>query len=55
MDMNLTVEDLEFQNEVRSCLDENLTEHLRNGLALTPGVFVEPDIGHEWHSILYKK
>jgi len=55
MDMNLTVEDLEFQNEVRSFLDENLTEHLRNGLALTPGVFVEPDIGHEWHSILYKK
>ena len=55
MDMNLTAEDLEFQNEVRSFLDENLTEHLRNGLALTPGVFVEPDIGHEWHSILYKK
>jgi alkylation response protein AidB-like acyl-CoA dehydrogenase len=55
MDMNLTAEDLEFQNEVRSFLDENLTEHLRKGLALTPGVFVEPDIGHEWHNILYKK
>mgnify|MGYP006415444981 CR=1 FL=1 len=55
MDMNLSVEDLAFKNEVSSFLDDNLSEYLRTGLLRTPGVFVEPDIGEEWHKILYKK
>ena len=55
MDMNLSAEDLEFQNDVRAFLDENLTDQLRSGMARTPGVFIEPDISLEWHKILHKK
>ncbi|MDA9599169.1 acyl-CoA dehydrogenase family protein [bacterium] len=55
MDMNLSAEDIEFRDEVRKFLDENLTETMRTGLARTPGVFVEPDISLAWHKVLYKK
>ncbi len=55
MDMNYSEADLEFREEVRSFLKENLTDRLRDGVLKTPGVFVEPDIGLEWHKILYEK
>jgi alkylation response protein AidB-like acyl-CoA dehydrogenase len=53
MDMDFSPEDLTFREEVRAFLAKNLPERLRDGARRTPGVFVEPDIGMEWHHILY--
>jgi len=55
MDMDFSPEDLAFREEVRAFLAESLPEHLKVGARRTPGVFVEPDIGLEWHKILYRK
>lgn len=55
MDMDFSPEDIAFREEVRAFLKDNLPERLRDGARRTPGVFVEPDIGMEWHRILYKK
>ncbi|MFN3990935.1 MAG: acyl-CoA dehydrogenase family protein [Erythrobacter sp.] len=55
MDMEFSPADLAFREEVRDFLAENLPDRLREGARRTPGVFVEPDIGMEWHRILYKK
>ena len=55
MDMNYSDADLEFREEVRTFLKEKLTDRLKTGVSRTPGVFVEPDIGLEWHKILYEK
>jgi alkylation response protein AidB-like acyl-CoA dehydrogenase len=55
MDMDFSPQDLAFREEVRAFLKENLPERLREGTQRTPGVFVEPDIGMEWHRILYRK
>ncbi|MGH6787814.1 MAG: acyl-CoA dehydrogenase family protein [Novosphingobium sp.] len=55
MDMAFSRDDLAFRDEVRAFLAENLPERLRVGARRTPGVFVEPDIGLEWHRILHRK
>lgn len=55
MDMDFSPEDIAFREEVRAFLHEKLPERLRDGARRTPGVFVEPDIGMEWHRILYEK
>ena len=55
MDMNFSQEDLAFREEVRDFLAEKLPQNLRDGARRTPGVFVEPDIGLEWHRILNDK
>lgn len=55
MDLDFSKEDLAFREEVRAFLAAELPERLREGAARTPGVFVEPDIGLEWHRILYRK
>jgi len=55
MDMDFSPEDIAFREEVRAFLRDNLPERLRDGARRTPGVFVEPDIGMEWHRILYEK
>ncbi|MBV7265691.1 acyl-CoA dehydrogenase family protein [Erythrobacter ani] len=55
MDMNFSPEDLAFREEVRGFLSQKLPDRLRDGARRTPGVFVEPDIGMEWHRILYEK
>lgn len=55
MDMEFSPEDLAFREEVRTFLKDNLPDRLRDGARRTPGVFVEPDIGMEWHRILYKQ
>ena len=52
MDMDFSPQDIAFREEVRSFLADKLPEHLRAGSRQTPGVFVEPDIGMEWHRIL---
>lgn len=55
MDMTFSPEDLAFREEVREFLAEKLPDRLREGARRTPGVFVEPDIGMEWHRILAEK
>ena len=55
MDMNFSPEDLAFREEVRDFLATSLPDRLKDGARRTPGVFVEPDIGMEWHRILYEK
>jgi len=52
MDMEFSQEDIAFRDEVRAFMKEKLPERLRVGARKTPGVFVEPDIGLEWHRIL---
>ncbi len=55
MDMNFSSEDLAFREEVRDFLATSLPDRLKDGARMTPGVFVEPDIGMEWHRILNEK
>ena len=55
MDMEFSAEDLAFREEVRAFLADKLPERLKDGARRTPGVFVEPDIGMEWHRILYEQ
>lgn len=55
MDLTFSLKDLAFRDEVRAFLAENLSERLRDGARRTAGVFVEPDIGLEWHRILFRK
>ncbi len=55
MDLQFSKEDLAFREEVRKFLRANLPDRLRDGAKRTPGVFVEPDIGLEWHRILNEK
>src|SRR5688572_18313246 len=55
MDLDFTPAELAFRDEVRAFLRDNLPDRVRDGAARTPGVFVEPDIGLEWHRILYEK
>lgn len=55
MDFSFSKEEEAFRHEVRQFLDENLGERIRAGSRASPAVFVEPDIGKEWQSILAKK
>lgn len=55
MDLEFSTEDLAFREEVRTFLAEKLPQRLKDGARRTPGVFVEPDIGMEWHRILYEQ
>ncbi len=55
MNMDLSPEDLAFRDEVRAFLNAHLPEHLREGARNTPSVFVEPDIGDEWHRLLHQQ
>lgn len=55
MDLSFTPEDEAFRQEVRAFLDASLPADLREGMAATPGVFVEPDIGQLWQRILHEK
>jgi alkylation response protein AidB-like acyl-CoA dehydrogenase len=55
MDLNFSDAELAFRDEVRLFLSENLPDHLKRGMAASPSVFVEPDIGQEWLAILNKK
>ncbi|MCS6987149.1 MAG: acyl-CoA dehydrogenase family protein [Sphingomonadaceae bacterium] len=55
MDLDFTPEELAFRDEVRAFLAAHLPERLREGARNTPSVFVEPDIGDEWHRILHAR
>lgn len=55
MDIALSSEQAGFRDVVRGFLAEHLSDDLRRAAALTPGVFVEPDIGRRWQAILEAK
>lgn len=55
MELSLSPEDQAFRDEVRAFLAGNLPEHLKNAMAASPSVFVEPEIGQEWQAILNAK
>lgn len=55
MDIEFSPADAAFRDEVREFLTTRLPERLKVGTALTPSVFVEPDIGQEWTTILNAK
>jgi acyl-CoA dehydrogenase len=55
MQLNLSLEDRTFQQEVRDFIVANLSPDLRRAQALTPSVFADPDIVAPWHRALYAK
>jgi alkylation response protein AidB-like acyl-CoA dehydrogenase len=55
MDLRFSPQELAFRDEVRAFLAAQLPEYLRSGMAASPSVFVEPDIGQEWQGILNRK
>jgi alkylation response protein AidB-like acyl-CoA dehydrogenase len=55
MDIDFSPAETAFRDEVRAFLDESLPDHLKAGMAASPSVFVEPDIGQEWQAILSHK
>jgi alkylation response protein AidB-like acyl-CoA dehydrogenase len=55
MDLQLSTEQEAFRGEVRSFLEQKLTQALRAGARGTPTVFAEPDIAREWQSILFQR
>lgn len=55
MDIELSPEDTAFRDEVREFLRENLPQEIVTGSALTPTVFVEPEIGQAWNEVLNTK
>jgi alkylation response protein AidB-like acyl-CoA dehydrogenase len=55
MDLRFSDQELAFRDEVRTFLATSLPEHLKSGMAASPSVFVEPDIGQEWQAILNRK
>jgi len=55
VDMNLGKADLAFQDEVRGFLDEALSDDIREGARLTPGVRGPVTISRRWAKILAAK
>ncbi|WP_454884146.1 acyl-CoA dehydrogenase family protein [Sphingomonas oryzagri] len=55
MDIDLTPEDQQFREEVRSFLAERYTPELRAAAARQAGVFAEGELAREWHRILYEQ
>lgn len=55
MDLELSVSQEKFRDEVRSFLDQKLSSKLRACARATPTVFAEPDIGLEWQRILNER
>ena len=55
MDLSFSPEELGFRDEVRTFLAEKLRPELREGAAMSPTVFCEPDIGQTWNAILNEK
>ncbi|MEY2926993.1 MAG: hypothetical protein RL367_1470 [Pseudomonadota bacterium] len=55
MDLDFSAQELAFRDEVRRFLADNLPGPLKAGMAASPSVFVEPDIGQQWQAILNRK
>ncbi len=55
MDINLSDADLAFRDEVRAFLDTALTDDIREGARLTPGVRTMPEMAQRWTKKLAEK
>ncbi|MFT4520552.1 MAG: acyl-CoA dehydrogenase [Halioglobus sp.] len=55
MNLNFSDEELQFQQEVRSFLADNLPQNIIEGTANNGSVFVEKDIALQWQAILVAK
>jgi len=55
MNLEFTAEDLDFRDEVRAFLKENLTDELRAGGRMMTSVFVDPEFSLPWQRILHEK
>jgi acyl-CoA dehydrogenase len=55
MDLKFSEEELQFQQEVRAFLAENLTSKIVETTANNSSVFVEKELALEWQAILAKK
>lgn len=55
MDLSFSPQEQAFREDVQNFLATALPDHLKHGMAASPSVFVEPDIGQEWQAILNKK
>ncbi len=55
MNLDLTPQDIEFRDEVRAFLRENLTPDLAAAGRLATSVFIEPEYTLPWQRILHRK
>ncbi|MET0546183.1 MAG: acyl-CoA dehydrogenase family protein [Caulobacterales bacterium] len=55
MDLSFAPEEIAFRDEIRRFLTTKLSSCLRAGMAASPTVFVEPEVGLEWQAILHKQ
>ena len=55
MDLNFSSDELQFQQEVKQFLAENLPAHIVAATANNSSVFVEKDLALEWQAILVKQ
>ena len=55
MDLKFSEEELQFQQEVRQFLAEELPQHIIDATHTNSSVFVDKDIAMEWQAILVKK
>ena len=55
MEIELSTEDLAFRDQVRAFLDKALTDDIREGARLTPGVRTKPEIAKRWTKKLAAK
>lgn len=55
MDLDWTAEDIAFQNEVRTFLQDNLTDDIRAAGRLMTSVYADHDASMKWQSILHAK
>jgi acyl-CoA dehydrogenase len=55
MNISFSPEHERFREEVRTFLDESLTEDLRAAQCLCPGIFLDYEHNIAWHRILHKK
>jgi len=55
MDLNFSEDELQFQQEVKQFLAQNLPPHIVSATANNASVFVEKDLALEWQAILASK
>ena len=55
MDLNFSEDELQFQQEVKQFLAQNLPPHIVEATANNASVFVEKDLALEWQAILESK
>ena len=55
MDLHLHPQDLEFRDEVRRFLDENLSPATRRAAALTTGFIHDPEVAIGFHRALHRR